>query len=104
VLLAAMPGEQHTLPILALAAAPHERGLAHRYLGANLPADALAAAARRTAPVAVVLWSQLEATADVDMLRLLPRTRPRYRTFAAGPGWDGAVLPQRVTITDAVLV
>jgi DNA-binding transcriptional MerR regulator len=45
VLLAAVPGEQHTLPLLALAAALRRHGVAHRYLGADLPADALVAAA-----------------------------------------------------------
>jgi MerR family transcriptional regulator, light-induced transcriptional regulator len=115
VLIAAMPGEQHSLPILALAAALCRQGVAHRYLGADLPADALAAAARRTAPVAVVLWSLMPETADPRMLSALPRTRPRYRTFAAGPGWDGAALPKRTgwltslgsavaTISDAVRV
>jgi MerR family transcriptional regulator, light-induced transcriptional regulator len=115
VLLAAAPGEQHTLPILALAAALRAHGVAHRYLGADLPSDALAAAARRTAPAAVVLWSLRPETADSRMLSTMPRTRPRYRVFAAGPGWAGAALPQRTgrldslhaavaTISDAVLV
>jgi MerR family transcriptional regulator, light-induced transcriptional regulator len=115
VLLAGMPGERHALPMLALAAALRAHGVAQRYLGADLPADALAAAARRTAPVAVVLWSLLPETADPRMLSAMPRTRPRYRTFAAGPGWDGAALPPRTgrltslraavaTISDAVLV
>jgi MerR family transcriptional regulator, light-induced transcriptional regulator len=115
VLLAAMPGEQHTLPVLALAAALRGHGVAHCYLGADLPADALAAAARRTAPVAVVLWSLRPETADAGMLSTMPTTRPRYRTFAAGPGWAGAALPQRTgrlmslsaavaTISDTVLV
>ncbi|WP_246170501.1 MerR family transcriptional regulator [Pseudonocardia hierapolitana] len=115
VLLAAMPGEQHALPILALAAALHAHGVVPRYLGADLPADALAAAARRTAPVAVVLWSLMPGTADPCMLSAMPRTRPRYRTFAAGPGWADAALPRRTgrltslraavtAISDAVLV
>jgi MerR family transcriptional regulator, light-induced transcriptional regulator len=115
VLLAAMPGEQHTLPLLALACALDARGVAHRYLGADLPADALAAAARRTAPAAVVLWAQLPDVADGDVLRALPRTRPRFRTFAAGPGWVDVDVPQPITrlaslgaalaaIVDAVLV
>jgi hypothetical protein len=97
VLLAAMPGEQHTLPLLALAAALHARGIAYRFLGADLPADALVTAARRTAPVAVVLWAQMAQAADSDVLRALPRTRPRFRTFAAGPGWADADVPQRTT-------
>jgi DNA-binding transcriptional MerR regulator len=115
VLLAAMPGEQHALPILALAAALHARGVVPRYLGADLPADALVAAARRTAPVAVVLWSLMPGTADPRMLSAMPRTRPRYRTFAAGPGWADVALPRRTgrltslcaavaAIGDAVLV
>ncbi|MHA6617509.1 MerR family transcriptional regulator [Pseudonocardia sp. DLS-67] len=115
VLLAAVPGEHHTLPILALAAALRVHGVAHRYLGADLPVDALAAAARRTAPVAVVLWSLRPDTADPRMLATMPRTRPRFRTFVAGPGWSGAALPQRTgrltslraavaTISAAVLV
>jgi hypothetical protein len=96
VLLAAMPGELHTLPIVALAAVLAHRGVAHRYLGANLPADALLAAIRRTAPAAVVLWAQAGETADAAILQSLPSTRPLARTFAAGPGWDGAALPLRV--------
>jgi MerR family transcriptional regulator, light-induced transcriptional regulator len=96
VLLAAMPGEQHALPILALAATLRGHGVAHRYLGPDVPADALAAAARRMAPVAVVLWSQRRETADAGLLYALPNTRPRYRAFAAGPGWAGAALPQRI--------
>jgi MerR family transcriptional regulator, light-induced transcriptional regulator len=94
VLLTAMPDELHTLPILALAAALSARGLPLRYLGANLPRDGIAAAALRTAPAAVVLWSQRTQTADVDLLCALPRTRFRYDAFAAGPGWDGADVPR----------
>jgi hypothetical protein len=96
VLLAAMPGELHTLPIVALATALAHRGVAHRYLGANLPVDALLAAVRRTAPAAVVLWAQVDDTADAGILQSLPSTRPLARTFAAGPGWDVAGLPLRV--------
>ncbi len=96
VLLAGMPGEQHMLPMVVLAAALADRQVQCRPLGANLPYDALVAAIRRTAPVAVVLWSQLSETADPDLLRRLPRTRPLFRTFVAGPGWGGVVLPLRV--------
>jgi hypothetical protein len=95
VLLAAMPGELHTLPIVALAAALAHRGVAHRYLGANLPADALIAAVRRTAPAAVVLWAQVGDTADTAVLAQLPPARPLARAFAAGPGWDATTLPPR---------
>jgi DNA-binding transcriptional MerR regulator/methanogenic corrinoid protein MtbC1 len=115
VLLGAMPGELHTLPLVALSAALAERGVVCRGLGANVPVEALVAAIRRTAPVAVVLWAQQPDTADADALESLPRTRPRFRTFAAGPGWDDIELPERTAhlpslraatamISDAVLV
>ena len=58
--------------------------------------DALVAAIRRTAPVAVLLWSQLSSTADPQVLRSLPRTRPGYRSFVAGPGWAEVELPPQV--------
>lgn len=96
VLLAGMPGEQHTLPMVVLAAALSDRRVESRSLGSNLPADALVAAARRTAPAAVVLWSQSMRTADVEMVRGLPRTRPRFRIYVAGPGWADVAVPPRV--------
>jgi hypothetical protein len=98
VLLAAMPTELHVVPLAVLAALLAERGVGCRSLGAALPADALAAAVRRTAPAAVVLWSQLPSTADPAVVTGLPVTRPRYRTFVAGPGWDGAALPAGVGV------
>ncbi len=98
VLLAAMPTELHVVPLAVLAALLAERGVGSRSLGAALPADALAAAVRRTAPAAVVLWSQLPSTADPAVVTGLPVTRPRYRTFVAGPGWDGTALPSGVGV------
>ena len=59
VLLAGMPHEQHTLPLLVLAAALGDRGVPVQPMGTDLPCVALVAAVRRTAPAAVVLWSQL---------------------------------------------
>lgn len=96
VLLAGMPGELHTLPMAVLAATLAGSGVLSRSLGSDLPVDALVAAIRRTAPVAVVLWSQLPCTADPDVARALPRTRPGARTFVAGPGWAETDLPARV--------
>lgn len=88
VLLAGMPGEQHTLPMVVLAAALAQRRVTCRPLGADLPTSALVSAIRRTAPVALVLWSQLAPTADPDALRSLPRIRPRgpYPRRRAGLG------------------
>lgn len=102
VLLAGMPEEQHTLPLAALAASLADRLVECRSLGSNLPADALVAAIRRTAPAAVVLWSQIPASADPALLRALPRTRPRFRTYAAGPGWADVELPPRVGSFDSL--
>ena len=95
VLLAGMADDQHRLPIVVLSATLAQRGVACRSMGADLPADALIAAIRRTAPVAILLWSQLPETADPDLLTSLPQTRPGFRTFVAGPGWaDIALAPQ----------
>ena len=96
VLLAAMPTELHVVPLAVLAALLAERGVGCRSLGAALPADALAAAVRRTAPAAVVLWSQLPVDGRPDRRHraagdppALPdlRRRPRLgRRRAAGGG------------------
>ena len=87
VLLACVPGESHSLPLRALAAELAGRCLATRMFGAALPADALAAAIRRTAPAAVVLWAQSPRYADPTLAAKLPRTRQRARLFLAGAGW-----------------
>jgi len=106
VLLAGMPHERHTLPLLVLAAALGDRSVPVQPMGTDLPRAALHAAVRRTAPAAVVLWSQTAATADVTLLETLPETRPRSRTFVAGPGWEDLSLPARVqpltSLTQAV--
>jgi MerR family transcriptional regulator, light-induced transcriptional regulator len=94
VLLAGMADDQHRLPIVVLSATLAQRGVACRSMGADLPANALIAAIRRTAPVAILLWSQLPDTADPGLLISLPHTRPGFRTFVAGPGWaDIALAP-----------
>lgn len=100
VLLAGMAGDQHGLPLVVLAATLAQRGVTCRSLGTDLPAAALAAAIRRTAPAAVLLWSQLPDTADPDLLKSLPRTRPGFRIFIAGPGWaDVTPGPQIVRLS-----
>jgi transposase-like protein len=105
VLVAGMPGDEYGVPLAALGAVLAERRIACRSFGPALPAPALVAAIRRVAPAAVVLWSQLTTTADVDVVAALPVTRPRFRTYVAGPGWEGAALPRGVerlgSLTDA---
>jgi DNA-binding transcriptional MerR regulator len=96
VLLAGMAGDQHGLPLVVLAATLTLRGVSCRSLGTDLPQAALATAIRRTAPAAVLLWSQLGAGADPRAVRSLPRTRPGYRVFVAGPGWAEVELPSQI--------
>jgi hypothetical protein len=91
-----MAGDQHRLPIVVLSATLAQRGVACRSLGADLPVEALIAAIRRTAPVAVLLWSQLPETADPDLLESLPRARPGFRIFVAGPGWADVPLASQI--------
>ncbi|KMO96925.1 transcriptional regulator [Streptomyces roseus] len=94
VLLSCVPGEQHTLPLEALAAGLAERGLPMRMLGADVPAGALNAAVRRMGPSAVVLWSQSRHTASPALARMVANTgfgikgaRTRPLVVLAGPGW-----------------
>ena len=97
VLLACGAGEQHALPLHALSAALAERGILTRMLGPSLPAAALAAAVRRTAPALLLVWSQTPATADCAALLALPSTRQRTALVLAGPGWPLGALPGRLT-------
>ncbi|MBN9108730.1 MAG: MerR family transcriptional regulator [Pseudonocardia sp.] len=97
VLLAAMPGELHVLPLNVLSAVLAEHGLPCRPLGADLPAVALVDAVRRVAPAALVLWSQMAESGDPEVVEALPRTRPRHRVFVGGTGWDGVALPASTT-------
>ncbi|MFF2945454.1 MerR family transcriptional regulator [Streptomyces niveus] len=100
VLLACVPGEQHTLPIEALTAALAERGLPTRMFGAAVPATALDEAARRTGPRAVVLWSQSRSTASRPLARHIAASswgvrgaRGSAEVMLAGPGWAGPPVP-----------
>ncbi|MFK4071290.1 MerR family transcriptional regulator [Streptomyces sp. NPDC029674] len=103
VVLACVPGEQHTLPMEALTAVLGERGLPTRMFGAALPAEALYEAVRRIGPSAVVLWAHSRNTADRALVHLVAeaewgvrgaRTHPAV--LVAGPGWSptaGAYAP-----------
>ncbi|MDY0813948.1 MerR family transcriptional regulator [Kitasatospora purpeofusca] len=100
VLLAAAPGEQHTLPLEATAAALTERALPFRMLGAAVPPRALLDAVHRLGPGAVMIWSQDRQTADRGLVRQVgagrwgPRgSRGRAAVVAAGPGWDRTGTP-----------
>ena len=93
VLLASAQGEQHSLPLYALAAALAERGIDSRMLGSDLPYSALAAAVRRTGPGVVFLWSQVPATGNPVVLPDLSPRRPGARLILGGLGWDRDRIP-----------
>ncbi|MFJ7900120.1 MerR family transcriptional regulator [Streptomyces sp. NPDC096198] len=94
--LACVPGEEHTLPLEALNAALCQQGLPARMFGAAVPAEALIAAVRRLGPSAVVLWSQSRSTASVPLARQVAATawgvkgaRRRPVVMLGGSGWTG---------------
>ncbi|KOV89595.1 transcriptional regulator [Streptomyces sp. NRRL B-3648] len=95
VLLACVPGEQHTLPLEALHAALAREGVPVRMMGAALPVEALDAAVRRLGPVAVVLWAQESARAAPALARHvaglrwgMKGTRRGPAVLLGGPGWS----------------
>ncbi|MFF1375077.1 MerR family transcriptional regulator [Streptomyces sp. NPDC058308] len=95
VLLACVPGEQHTLPLEALTAVLGERGLPTRMFGAALPAEALYEAVRRIGPSAVILWAHSRGTADRALVHLVTEkewgvrgARGHPAVLIAGPGWS----------------
>ncbi|MGV9938539.1 MerR family transcriptional regulator [Streptomyces sp. NPDC003401] len=100
VLLACLPGEQHTLPIEALSAALAERGVPALVLGAAVPSETVVAAVQRVGPVAVALWSQSRSTASLPLARHIAATRWGVRgartqslVMLCGPGWSRPAEP-----------
>lgn len=100
VVLACVPGEQHTLPLEALNATLAERGVPTLMLGGAVPPDALIAAVRRVGPAAVALWSQSASTASTPLVQHLMETRwgvrgarMQSRVLLCGPGWKRTRIP-----------
>jgi MerR family transcriptional regulator, light-induced transcriptional regulator len=102
VLLACPDGEQHALPLHALAAALAEAGCATRVLGASVPAAALASAVRRIGPRAVFVWAQSQSCARAAELAALPRRRAAVALVVGGPGWRDVPLPARAVRVDTL--
>lgn len=90
VLLACMPEELHTLPLMALQAALRDAGQPTVMLGARVPLVALQDAIRRLRPRRVVLWAQLPDAAAAEIANGLPNQRPPHKLVLAGPGWHDA--------------
>ncbi|MFD0431774.1 cobalamin-dependent protein [Streptomyces zhihengii] len=93
-LLACVPGENHTLPLEALSAALAQRRIAVRMFGAALPVEALVEAVRRTGPAVVGLWAQSRTTASqplaqhvADMRWGVRGSRRQAAVMTLGPGW-----------------
>ncbi len=87
VLLACVPEELHTLPLMALQAALDDVGQGSVMLGARTPVIALQDAIKRLRPRRLVLWAQLGHVADPGLLDDLPIQRPPLKVVLAGPGW-----------------
>ncbi|WP_395575599.1 MerR family transcriptional regulator [Streptomyces sp. BK79] len=96
VVLACVPGENHTLSLEVLSAALTERDVPVRMFGGALPVESLVAAVRRTGPAAVGLWAQSRTTASRPLAQHVAamewgvrgaRRRPVVLTL--GPGWAG---------------
>ncbi|MCX3285246.1 MerR family transcriptional regulator [Streptomyces sp. NEAU-H22] len=114
VVLACVPGENHTLPLEVLAAALAERGLPVRMFGGALPVESLVTAVRRTGPAAVALWAQSRTTASRPLAQHVAamewgvrgaRRKPVVLTI--GPGWSGRTvtgLPRPTGLAEAVAV
>ncbi|WP_435837253.1 MerR family transcriptional regulator [Streptomyces asoensis] len=97
VLLACLPGEQHTLPLEALNAALAEQGVPTLMLSGAVPGEALDGAVRRVGPCAVALWAQSRSTASLPLAQHIASARWGIRgarghspVLVCGPGWDRA--------------
>lgn len=89
--LACTEGEQHTLPLAALAAELATRRAPARVLGAATPTPSLVRAVREIRPDTIVLWAQRPETADPRALRALSACP--VRVVIAGPGWPPRPAP-----------
>lgn len=88
VLLACAPHELHTIPMYAIAAGLAEQNVSTRILGARMPAEALASAAKKIGPCAIVVWSQTRGTADISVWEAVEPMRPAPLLVSVGPGWQ----------------
>jgi hypothetical protein len=84
--------------MFAIAAGLAEQNIVCRILGARMPADALANAAKKIGPSAIVVWSQSQGTADASIWEAVEPMRPAPLLMSAGPGWQSE-LPEGVVRT-----
>jgi MerR family transcriptional regulator, light-induced transcriptional regulator len=104
VLLAAPDGEQHVLPLQALAAALAEIHQPSVLLGASVPPRALLDAATQLEPTVIFLWAHSPGAArraDLALLRRRPVLEPPT-LILGGPGWPRGSAGQVVDLAAAV--
>ena len=94
VLLAICPQERHTMPMTVLQGVLAERAQPVVTVGADAGEEAIVAAAHRTAPRVVVLWSFRRQAGQAALRTQL--IRQGFEVAAAGPGWPRSVR----TLTD----
>lgn len=83
---ACLPGEHHEIGLLLFALAAHEQGYRMVLLGANMPLDQLAYAARRTQAAGIVLSGSIEAPASLHAQALPTLVRDAaVPVFIGGP-------------------
>ncbi len=101
VLLAAAPGDQHSLSLQALAVGLSERRQSARVMGAQVPLTALAQAARRIRPVSIFVSCVVTGVIDPDdLVAAVPRTRPPMRVVVGGGGWPQQMPPELLIASD----
>ena len=89
IILACTPRETHSLALEALRAALAQHGRGAVMLGADVPRAALVDAVQRKGrPVATMLWSQTEDTADI---RTVNDLAAHASVSVGGPGWDAVI-------------
>jgi MerR family transcriptional regulator, light-induced transcriptional regulator len=104
VLLAAPDGEQHVLPLQALAAALAEVHQPSVLLGASMPVQALLDAAAQLEPTVIFLWAHSRRTArqaELDTLRRDPGLEGTTLVLG-GPGWPARTAGQVGDLAAAV--
>lgn len=98
VLLAGMPGEQHILPLRALAAVLAVGEVSSVSLGGDTPVPALVNTITAIAPESVFLWAQMDRCADAHLLDRLP---PAHYVLG-GPAWERVSVPAGVEVVDSL--
>jgi hypothetical protein len=96
-MLACAPDEEHELPLVALAAALAEHGIATTLLGARTPPAAPTAATSLEGGLLVVF-----ALLPQHVPECVQDPPPNAKIVAAGPGWDPTALPPRVSYVNSL--